>query len=379
MSEHLTLLLNGKAHSRWERYELDSDLFIPADAWSFTLAVPPERLGGDRAGLPPILGVGSRIQVLLGDDVVLSGWLDDVHHTTASGERTLTLLGRDGAAILVDCSAPVFSLRQATLKEVVAMIGKHFGLTKIRIDATKNRKFDRINIEPGDTAWQALKNAAESAGLWPWFDPDGTLVVGGPDYSTPPVGRLVLGDMALSSTDQRIERLSETDTVARRYSEVTVLGQCHGTDSEEGRHAVRQTAKDTAVAIYRPKIVIDYEADTPAVALTRATKLIADSRIAAYTAQVVVKGHRAPNGKPWQPGQRVDVLAPSHDLDCTLFVIGRKFNGGRTAPSTTTLTLKKDKTWIPEAHPHKRRHRRGKNYSLPNDKQVGKAYPSGEN
>lgn len=359
--ETLTLLLNGLAHSRWDRYELDSDLFIPADAWSFSLAVPPARLGGERAGLPPILTTGSRIQVLLGNDVVLSGWLDDVTHTTVRGRRDLTLRGRDNAAILVDCSAPVFTLRQAKLDEVVALIVKQFGITKTRIDSVKSRTFDRINIEPGDTAWDALQHAAEAAGLWPWFDPDGTLVVGGPDYRVAPVGRLVLGDVALGKNDLPIEELTETKTLARRFSEVTVLGQSHGTDSQAGRNAVKQTAKDPSVSVYRPKIVIDHECDTPAVALTRARKLIADSHLEGYTVQVTVPGHRAPNGKPWQPGQRVDVLAPSHEIDGTLFVTARKFSGGRELPTVTILTLKSDGVWTPDAHPHQRRHRRGKN------------------
>lgn len=72
-------------------------------------------------------------------------------------------------------------------------------------------------------------------------------------------------------------------------------------------------------------------------------------------------GHRAPNSKPWQPGQRVDILAPSHELDCTLFVTARKFSGGRQLPTVTRLTLKPDGVWTPDAHPHQRRHRRGKN------------------
>lgn len=359
--ETLTLLLNGKAHSRWDRYELDSDLFTPADAWSFTLGVPPQRVGGERAGLPPILDVGSRVQVLLGDDVVLTGWLDDVQHSTTRYGRDLNLRGRDNAAILVDCSAPVFALRQATLEEVVALIAKEFKLTKQNISAVKTRTFDRINIEPGDTAWDALQHAAEAAGLWPWFDPDGTLVVGGPDYSTASVGRLVLGDVALAENDLPIEELSESTTLARRFSEVTVLGQSHGTESQAGKHAVKQTAKDPSVSVYRPRIVIDHEAETPAIALTRARKLISDSHLDGYTVSVTVPGHRAPNGKPWQPGQRVDVYAPTHELDCTLFVTARKFVGGRKVPTLTYLTLKKDKVWVPDAHPHQRRHRKGKN------------------
>ncbi len=47
-------------------------------------------------------------------------------------------------------------------------------------------------MEPGDTAWDALVHVAEANGLWPWFDPDGTLVVGGPKYDAPEQATLIL-------------------------------------------------------------------------------------------------------------------------------------------------------------------------------------------
>ncbi|RAP64300.1 hypothetical protein WKI72_12895 [Candidatus Erwinia dacicola] len=49
----------------------------------------------------------------------------------------------------------------------------------------------KVSPEPGDSAWDALKRVAEMSGLWPWMAPDGTLIIGGPDYSATPVDTLI--------------------------------------------------------------------------------------------------------------------------------------------------------------------------------------------
>ena len=53
----------------------------------------------------------------------------------------------------------------------------------------------------------------------------------------------------------------------------------------------------------------------------------------------------------------------SHGIDAVLFVMGRRFSGGRGQARQTTLTLKEDGAWVLDAHPHKNRHRVGRNYA----------------
>lgn len=351
-AERLTLLIDNKAHDDWDRYEVDSDLFIPADAWSLELGI------GTGQQVPKIIS-GTPIRLMLGDDVVMSGALDTRDHSVHPTSHTLSLRGRDGAGQLVDSSAPVFASKQNTLSEIVNSIVKPLGIRKVRV-LDKGARQDKVNVEPGDMAWDALQHAAEAAGLWPWFDPDGTLVVGGPDYKTPEVGTLVLGPV--TGNEMSVESLQEVTDLQRRVSEITVLGQAHGSDGE-GQHAIKVTVKDPSMTIYRPKVVIDHEANNRTTAQSRGRKLLADSRLNAYLVAISVKGHRAPNGKPWQPGMRVRVRSAVHGIDAVLFCTARKFKGGRDQPSLTLLTLREDGVWVLDAHPHQRKHRRGKNYS----------------
>ena len=353
-SNAVSIMVGGKTHDHWESYDVDSDLLTPADAWHVTLGLKNKEL-------PSHVKVWDEAQVKVGQDLVMTGRIDTIEHDVEDGKRTLSITGRDYAGILIDCPAPVFVARQITLEEIMAKVVKPLGVKKIRIDADKMLVRKKINIEPGDRAWDALQNAAEANGLFPWFAPDGTLIVGGPDYSTPPVANLT---MRFDGKGNNCESIRLEQSCINQFSEVTVLGQAYGDEKETGKHNINASYQDKSVGFYRPQIVTDHESDSQAVAQARARKLVADGRLSAFSLVIKVKGHRTSSGVLWSPGQRVSVFSEPHGIDGVYFLMGRTFSGGRDVPTTTTLRLKEDGVWTLDAHPHNRTHRRGKN-SLP--------------
>ena len=358
-ADRVTLLIGGQAHADWESFDVDSDLLTPADAWHVTLGQAP----GD---LPAAVAPGAACEIRIGADTVMRGAVDEVDISVDKSSHRLSLSGRDGAGVLVDCSAPVFVHRMATLQEIIKAVVVPLGIAakRIRISADHPRTREKINVEPGASAWDVLAQSAEANGLWPWFAPDGTLVVGGPDYTTAPVATLVL---RRSGAGNNVLSLEHRVSIAGRYSKVTVLGQTHGTELETGKHAIRGAWQDPAVPGNRPKIVIDHECDNTALANDRARKLLADSRLQGVTLTARVKGCRitAPgepgDGLLWTPGQRVRVISEPHGIDAVYFLMARNFSGSRGAGATAQLTLKEDGVWTLDAHPHKNKHRRGSN------------------
>lgn len=356
-SSTVRLLVGGLEHSDWESYDVDSDLLTPADAWHMTLALKD----GD---LPASVKTGASVEIRVGDDPVMVSHIDSVDDEVRKDGQRISICGRDGAAVLLDCSAPIFVAQMVSLADIIAKVVKALGITKFRIDADSTRVREKINVEPGDSAWEVLTNAAEANGLWPWFEPDGTLVVGGPDYTAPPVATLILRQNGVGNN---VISLRRHDSIQGRFSEVTVLGQAHGTKTETGKHAIKFTQRDSGVSWYRPKVVIDHESDSEAVAKDRARKLLSDSRLRGFTLAAEVVGHRivtpgeASDGLLWTPGQRIRVISERHGIDDIFFLMGRKFIGGRQQGPRTHLTLKEDKAWVLDAHPHKRKHRCRKN------------------
>lgn len=355
-NDNVELLIGGNKHGDWSSYEIDSDLLTPADGWAVSLGMSDGKV-------PPDVVSGAPVKVLVGGDVVLTGYVDEINHAVSKTAHSLSMSGRDLAADLVDCSAPIFTAKLVSLKQAVAKIVSDFHIERYRIEADTTRAREKISIEPGDTAWDALARVAEANGLWPWFEPDGTLVIGGPDYSTPVVATLIL---RRDGSGNNVLSLSKQESMHGRYSKVTVYGQAAGTETEQGSNKLHGAWTDDGIR-YRPKIAVDHECDNAAVCRDRASKIIADSRLNGLTLSALVKGHRivAPgqdsDGKLWQPMQRVRVISEPHEIDGVFFLMARKFNRARQDGTRTTLTLKEDGMWLVNAHPHKNAHRRGKN------------------
>lgn len=352
-NELVTILIDGKAHSQWESYDIDSDLMIPADAWQVSIGLSQNQA-------PDFVKPWAQVTVKVGNDTVMVGRVDEMTDTVDKQSHSLTLTGRDFAAILVDCAAPIFVTRAATLIEIASKVIKPLGLSKVKIDADKTTTREKISVEPGDRAWDVLSHAAEANGLWPWFAPDGTLIIGGPDYNKPPVANLIL---RRNSKGNNVQSITRTRNINNYFSQVTVLGQTHGTETATGKNAISATAKDDGSGINRPNIVIDHEADNASLAESRARKLLADSKLSAFDLTVIVSGHRIKqNGQLWTPGQRITVESEPHQINGVFFLIGRRFSKSRAGGTQTELRLKEDGVWVLDAHPHKRRHHKGKNH-----------------
>ncbi|PHM22527.1 phage baseplate assembly protein [Xenorhabdus ehlersii] len=369
------LLLNGKAHSDWQSYRIDSDFLKATDAWQLSLGLPD--------GVFPVDAVrGAPVKVKIRDTVILSGRVDSVTRDVYRRSVTLSLSGRDDAAILVDCAAPVFSARQLNLDEVIASIVRPLGITRIRIQASGMTRNDRVHIEPGERAWDALARAAAARGVWPWLDPDGTLVIGGPDYSSPPVADLI---MRRDGQGNNLISLSDIRNIQGCFSELTLLAQSHasttdnqpkikpvdvtapptftaaaasggsGSTAKTGHNNYRIKVTDPTVPYYRPQILTNGDVDNQQQLQYRARKAMADARLTGLDIRAEVHGHRTPNGELWQPGQRVRIQSELHGIDGIFFLMGREFIGGRPGGAMTSLRFKEDGVWIPDAYPDKKK------------------------
>lgn len=382
--DKISLVIAGRKHSDWSSYRIDSDFLKAADAWQLSLGLPDKNFPAD-------IVRGAIVRLECGGETILSGRIDNVGRSVSRQTYTLALSGRDDAAILVDCAAPVFSANQLTLDEVIEKIVRPLGVRNIRVQAKDAPRNDKVTIEPGMRAWDALAKAAAGRGLWPWFEPDGTLVVGGPDYTTEPVATLVLRN---DGKENNVLSLSENRSINGCYSELTALAQSHvrradssgdetaivetdiwnsdgsvrfiaASDSDKngqtGRHNMKSKAVDPTVDYYRPQIMTFGDSNDLAQLNYRAKKAMSDARLSGWDIAAEVPDHRTTDGVLWTPGQRVRIISEPHGLDSVFFLMGRQFVGGRNG-RTTSLRFKEDGVWIPDAFPRdkKHRHRRGR-------------------
>lgn len=347
----VSLRIGGHAHEMWDSYSIDSDLLVAADAWQFSLGLPAGEMPASvRAGVP--------VEVRIGNDLVLTGRIDSVARTSTRPARSLSLSGRDGAAVLVDCSAPIFSAREVTLDAVIATVARPLGIRRVRIESdSSGGTQEKVSIDPGVTAWDAIQQAAEAEGLWPWFEPDGTLVIGGPNYQAPPVATLV---ERLDGNGGNVLDLTMEESIAERYSEVTVLAQAHGTGDSDGKNSVMARVRDAEMPTHRPLVVVEGDVQSKAEARVLARKKLMDGRLAGMSLTAAVRGHRTTAGELWAPGQRVHVQSQSLGVDGIFFLMGRTFRGGARAERISELRLKEDGVWTIDAYRKTKKSRKKK-------------------
>jgi prophage tail gpP-like protein len=338
MSDTVTLLIGGKAHDAWEGYSIDSDLILPADDFQLTVSY------GADGQLPDFVFEGARAQVMINDAIVLDGIIDTIEEEVSKENMMVELGGRDRASQLLDCSVPLLHLQNATLADIIKQAVTPLGIKAVQYKAKPSDPRQTVHTEPGQSAWEWLKAACEANQVWPWMAPDGTLVIGQPDYTSAPVATLI---MRRNGDGNNVLRVRRTRSLHQVWSEVTVLGQSQGEDGEVGQNDLHGVAKDASVPLYRPHVVVDGNCESDALANRRAAKILADGKMARDKIAVTVQGHRIDDdGKLWEPGQRVQLLSEPHGIDAVYFVIKRTFTLSRNDGTQTQLHLIADGTWL---------------------------------
>lgn len=345
--------IDGKSHNNWKSYDIDSDFLIPADAFAFDIGVP-----SDSTVLPDYSG--AEVKVRINDTLVMTGIVDTVQHGISKTNRTYRLNGRDKASVLVDCSAPITNVKGLTVLDAVKKIVEPLGIKQVQLKAENNPLLDKVDIDVGETAWNAAMRCANSAGLHLWFEPNGVLIVGGADYSTPPVATLCC---MKDGSQNNFEQADLSFDVSNRFSEITFLAQSHGKQEQDNKNDLKWVYNDPEMTTYKPKTVVVSDVDNLEALQKWAKKYIADSILEGFTLTIIVPDHKMQDGTLWQPGQRVHVICEEYDIDAIFFLMGRRFMLSRQGGTQTELRFKQDGIWTPDAYSakaEKARKRKGK-------------------
>ncbi|HDR1252688.1 TPA: phage tail protein [Pasteurella multocida] len=345
--------IDGKQHKSWKSYDIDSDFLIAADAFRFDIGTP-----STDTVIPNF--TGKEVKVMINEQLVMTGIIDTTQHSINKTNRTFHLTGRDKAAILVDCSAPITNVKGLTVLDAVKKIVAPLGIKNVELKAENNPTLDKVDIDIGETAWNAVKRCVNSAGLHAWFDPKGVLIVGGADYSTPPVATLCC---MKNGERNNFSNANLVFDVSQRFSEITFLAQRHGRSSDDNKNDLKWVYKDDSMQTYKPKTVVVPDVEDLTALKKWAKKYISDSILEGFTLTITISDHKTQDGTLWQPGQRVHIICEEYDIDAIFFLMGRRFILSRANGTQTELRFKQDGIWTPDAYKSKAdkaRKRKGK-------------------
>lgn len=174
---------------RFLSYSFTSSILIPVDTFSFTLAAP------DGPPVSDLVNEGDVVSIFANDIPIATGIIDQtqIQIDPNSGEQA-TLSGRDLMAQLEDQDAisldstPMFA-NSLPIASVVTRLISDTRITKYELRGAPSRSY-LFATEPGESKLAALQRFLEPLNCVAWMGPTGHVIVGKPDMSSEPVGKI---------------------------------------------------------------------------------------------------------------------------------------------------------------------------------------------
>lgn len=320
----------------FETFRLDASHEAFATSFSVTYA-PSSRVPLRR---------GDFVQLLLGGDQVLEGYVDSSRVRHDAGGYVASVAGRSRLGDLVECSASVSgrarSWRNVDLLDLISQLSVDYG---VRVEKTTNAPIEALasfRLQRTDRIAQAIRRACGLRGLW-------TLDGGG--YLE--VGRAVR-EGATTRLEQGVNLLGleVVEDWSARYSHYRFRGQSAARDVTSvrlvgGREVEVRGEESVADRVKRAREVAT-EIEDPVVTRLRRLEVVAQGRRRedlgrrallernvrsgkSLTFNATANGWHTLEGKVWRPGMMVFVRYPSLDVQRTMLVSGVVLEGNAAA------------------------------------------------
>jgi prophage tail gpP-like protein len=302
---------------RWQSYEIASDMLTPADAFSLTLSPAlPEAI----ALVPP----DGQVEVRVDDVAIVTGFIDDRNIDIDRSGSQLAISGRDKTGRMVDESASLQTFGSLSLQTLLLLLASP-QFVDVRLDNKLNRDLVRgrrsgkapsgseplfakkseapRKVEPGEARWDIAQALLKPARLLAWSAADGSaLVVGLPNYSQATQFRFfVPREGSTRLPEGNVIKVGLVDSVANRYSKITVVGASRGDSAKYGTQVTKHRATvlqgpnpdgtGDAFTTRKQLILADDDVKNSRDARERARRELALRDAEKRVVEIVVKGH----------------------------------------------------------------------------------------
>jgi len=311
----LTVKVAGKEYGGWKAFRLTrgleravADLAIDgSEHWP--LLTEPWRIPE-----------GAAIEAWLGDDKVLTGWIDSNEASFNATAHGVKLGARSKTGDLVDCSAVVGggSFANLSLKEIAQRLTQPFGV-EVVCDVDTGKPFPSVSVQNGEEPWKLIERLARQRKLLITDDADGRLVITrlGEERAADVVKHPDGGWVKITGGRDLKDRFSHYIVKAQAGSEwagVSGAGAASALAHAEGRFT------DPGVPRYRPKLIVSEGASNSGGALERA-EWDARRRIGRSLKITCERiGWRQSDGTLWRPNLLTRCTVPFLDCDTDMAV-----------------------------------------------------------
>lgn len=332
----VSLIVAGRRYSGWKSVRVTRT--IEGLSGQFSLDVSDRWAAS--VGWPIVEEDPCRVEIA--GTTVVDGYIDKRTLSASADSRTLSYTGRDRAGVLVDCSAVMdrWTHYNVDVAEFATRLAKPFGVGVSLQQGLKLDKVKKVVINPGDTAYEAMRRATSDAEVLIVSDGSGGIVI--TRHSSQRSASLVEGENILSCSLE----YDGTD----RYHRYLIVTQVAGTDEAFGEATkVRAEAVDEGVQRRDRVLLMRPDKGYSVADARRRADWEARVRAArAETAVVSVRGWCQPDGTLWPLNAVVYLKAPrSIGVDGDMLIAQIEYTLG-SGGQVTQLRLVRPDAFAPE-------------------------------
>ena len=230
-TDKIELRVNGLLHSGWKTASVQTAIDSLASSFDLTLSDkwPSDDVEAVVEAGPALeqisVEAGASCEILIGGEVLISGYIDAVDPDLSGEDHSIRIAGRSKAADLIDCSAvhSPGSWNGRRLEDIVATLIAPFGLTVTAAIST-GEAFKTFALQPGETVFAAIERMCKMRGLLPISDASGNIII-----MRPQIG----GSAVRIEQGKHFTAANARHSVANRFSQIIVKGQAAGDECAE--------------------------------------------------------------------------------------------------------------------------------------------------
>ncbi|CAI1698669.1 Mu-like prophage tail protein gpP [Serratia fonticola] len=316
MIDELTLKVGNKLVQGWDDIRVTRGIErLPSD---FDLSLMDYYPGSDGEEL---VRKGDPCQVMLGDDLVMTGYIDRWNPALSKSRHEIRATGRSKCQDLVDCSAewPNNVISQANALQIAQRLAAPYGIN-VSSDVEDMATVPQFTLNWGESSQEVIDRISRWAALLYFDTPDGNLLL------TRVGTRKAASGVAQG---ENIEYASFTDSMDERFSDYIGVSMTTTPVAEFSPNAgydavtlARARDPEAAKMRYRNRVII---VESTMIANQQAQNCIdweMNRRFGrSRQLQVTVDSWRDKSGKLWEPNTLIPISLPKFGLKDELWLL----------------------------------------------------------
>ncbi|TDB48219.1 phage baseplate assembly protein [Photorhabdus khanii] len=308
--DELSLVIGGRRIFGWDSVRVTRGIErLPSD---FDLMLMDYYPGNDEKQL---VEPGEKCEVFLGDDRVVTGYIDSWNPSISKNKHEIKVAGRGKCQDLVDCSAkwPNNVISQATPLQIAQKLAQWYDI-QVTSDVEDMPTVPQFTLNWGESSQEVIDRVARFAALLYYDLPDGNLIM-----------TRVGTELAASGVEQgkNVETSDYNSSMNERFSEYTglsfAISGLNETSNDSGYDVVTlATASDPEAKKMRYRNYVTIIEST-LISAKRSQESIDWEMNRRYgrskVLKVTVDSWRDSSGKLWQPNTLIPIHMPIFGLE----------------------------------------------------------------